>query len=612
MKLTAQYPQLNVHKETINYLDGSEQALADIVANEHFNEFTSWQNRQDWAQYYHLSPLRKNVLSWINFSGRPLRILELGAGCGAITSYLVTLPKSEVIAVEGNVKRAKIIQNRCKNVTNLTIEACKLDAYTPEKKFDLITLIGVLEYAGKYETVDQPFLTLLRRTEGWLSENGMVICAIENQLGHKYIAGAPEDHYGIPYEGINNYPHNNGVRTFTKTTLSKLFIRAGLTAQHWYYPYPDYKLPSVIYSDCALTLPEFDFMALTDVPPEPNENRNPTFCERSLLSLVKKEGVTAAFMNSFILVASREKNEEFLDNNRGMLAVKSNVKFRAPSYQTYTIFKKNGDEIEVMKRKVFPDSKQPKCDVKLYVKGKPEPYYYSKTSIFEKSVDAILNNNYPGAFETLLTWIKKIDSMAYPMQVAEREQYEKAVKKNIGQVLYLEHLEKQWVSGEFIDLVPLNILIPKTRFFNYDEIVLIDMEWQVPFAIPMQLVFDRGITLLADKMFKIIKPHKIAVDKTTLLPADLYELFKELPLFQTHNRNDLSLFESWFQHTIMQKTETIPPLNQFIEKVVSLVEKGMNQHAVNYYDMYRGKFSVMPEMHKFDAIIASIRRKLSP
>jgi hypothetical protein len=605
-----EYPQLNVHKETINYLDGSEQALADIVSSEHFNEFTSWQNRQDWAQYYHLSPLRKNVLSWINFSSRPLRILELGAGCGAITSYLVTLHKSEVIAVEGNVKRAKIIQSRCKNAANLTIEACTLNAYTPEKKFDLITLIGVLEYAGKYETVHHPFLTLLKRTEGWLSENGMVICAIENQLGHKYIAGAPEDHYGIRYEGINNYPHNNGVRTFTKTTLSKLFSSAGLTAQQWYYPYPDYKLPSVIYSDRALTLPEFDFIALMDVPPEPNENRNPTLCERSLLSLVQSEGVAASFMNSFILVASRENNEEFLDNNRGMLAIKSNVKFRAPSYQTYTIFKQNGDEIEVIKRKVFPDSKQPNCDIKLYVKGRPEPYYYSKTSIFEKTVDAILNNSYSEAFETLLTWVKKIDSMAHPMQVAEREQYEIAMKKNIGQVLYFENLEEAWVSGEFIDLVPLNILIPKTKSFSFDEIVLIDMEWQVPFAIPLQLVFDRGITLLVDKMYKIIKPHKIAVDETTLLPAGLYELFKEFSLFKTQNRNDLSLFESWFQHTIMQKSETFPSLNQFIEKVVSLVEKGMNRHAVSYYDMYRSKFSVMPEMHKFDAIISSIRSKL--
>jgi hypothetical protein len=111
-------------------------------------------------------------------------------------------------------------------------------------------------------------------------------------------------------------------------------------------------------------------------------------------------------------------------------------------------------------------------------------------------------------------------------------------------------------------------------------------------------------------MYKIIKPHKIAVDETTLLPAGLYELFKEFSLFKTQNRNDLSLFESWFQHTIMQKSETFPSLNQFIEKVVSLVEKGMNRHAVSYYDMYRSKFSVMPEMHKFDAIISSIRSKL--
>lgn len=610
MEKTSVLPKLNVHDTTINYLDGSEKLLAEIIADEHFDEFTAWRNRKDWGLYYHLSPLRKNCITWIDFAKRPLRILELGAGCGAITSCLVTIPQSQVVAVEGSLKRAEIIQMRCKNATNLSIDVCSLDSYVPDKPFDIVTLIGVLEYAGRYEKGERPFLQVLQRAEKWLVPDGMVICAIENQLGHKYIAGAAEDHYGLPYEGINNYPHSNGVRTFTKATLSKLFFEAGLTEQSWYYPYPDYKLPSVVYSDQALSLPEFDFMALADVPPEPNENMNPTLSERAFLSLVRKEGVVGAFMNSFIVIASRKELTEFAELNKGFLAAKSNVKFRAPPYQTNTVFKQEKDGIQVTKQRIYPEEPLPECDITLCVSGKAERYYAGMTSIFESVVGLVLNNHSQQAFDAFSLWIRILESKAHDADNAELMTYKHAMKKNIGQQLYDNCLNDLWLPGEFVDLVPLNVLIPRMGVATVESSVLIDMEWQVPFAVPLQLVFDRGMTLLTHKLFRIVKPLRMKIDTETLLPPAFLVKIKTSRFYATMNPNESTLFESWFQHEIMQQIEVVPPLDQFVEKVVSLVEKGMNEHAVNYYDMYRNRFSVMPELREFDAIVASIKKKL--
>ena len=63
----------------------------------------------------------------------------------------------------------------------------------------------------------------------------------------------PEDHVGIPFEGINQYRDvERGVRTFSKTALDTLIKESGFHNTYFYYPYPDYKLPTVIYSQDVL------------------------------------------------------------------------------------------------------------------------------------------------------------------------------------------------------------------------------------------------------------------------------------------------------------------------------------------------------------------------
>ncbi len=80
-----------------------------------------------------------------------------------------------------------------------------------------------------------------------------MLVAIENQYGLKYWCGMPEDHVGIPFEGINQYRDvERGVRTFSKTALDTLIKESGFHNTYFYYPYPDYKLPTVIYSQDVL------------------------------------------------------------------------------------------------------------------------------------------------------------------------------------------------------------------------------------------------------------------------------------------------------------------------------------------------------------------------
>lgn len=604
-------PPLIQYPNNIKYLDGSETALFDILSEPSFDEFTAWRNKSDWAQYYHLSPLRKNILSWINFGDRPLRILELGAGCGAITSFLVKIPNSEIVAVEGSLERAQIIQARCKDVKKLSIHNCSIDSYLPDAPFDIITLIGVLEYAGKYEQAKKPFTSVLKRVAGWLSDQGSLLVAIENQLGVKYLSGCAEDHYGVKYEGINNYPHYNGIKTFTKPVLSEMLSSSGLSAQSWFYPYPDYKLPSVIFSDLAFESTSFDYAALLDVPPEPNENPIPTFDNQCFLSLIGQVSSVGNFMNSFLVIASKNSDATLQTNTNDTVAVKTNVKFRARHFQTSTVFSTRSNGIVVTKKLLYPTCHIPVNDIKISIPGLAEPYFKNTTNIFNAIVNSVLENRYEYSLQLINTWIAILNKASIVSGKEQIDHFTSFSIKHFNKAIYNNSLKGLWIPGSLVDLTPLNVLIPSSdELQDSDQCKVIDLEWQLPCEIPLQLIFDRGMNLLTDKLLRIIKMHNISIHQQSKLPAQLYTLLKDHPIYQSMDNNSFKLFESWFQHTIMG-TITTPPLDHFLETIVSLVESSKNSEALSYYDKYRKFFCGVPELKQFDTIMGSIREKIS-
>ncbi|HQV89713.1 MAG TPA: class I SAM-dependent methyltransferase, partial [Nitrosomonas sp.] len=188
----------------IAYSDGDEveQRIAQVVDTATDLSVLSSELRShctDWPTKYHLSGVRANILRPFECSLQG-DILEIGAGCGAITRYLGECG-AEVLALEGSPRRAAIARSRTRHMSNVTVTADKFDQFQIDQQFDVITLIGVLEYANLFGADDASALTMLERVRSLLKPNGQLIIAIENQLGLKYFAGAPEDHIGQPMYG---------------------------------------------------------------------------------------------------------------------------------------------------------------------------------------------------------------------------------------------------------------------------------------------------------------------------------------------------------------------------------------------------------------------------
>lgn len=288
---------LKYYKGEDLYSDGDiEDTLLEIVKGETpLDEVLKHNN--DWAILYHLSTVRHNLLEWYEFKENA-NLLEIGSGCGAITSIL-TKKVDRVVCIELSKRRSEINAARNKGADNLEIMVGNFEDIVVEEKFDYVTLIGVLEYAQLYIHGEQPFEAMLKRAKSMLKPGGKLIIAIENKFGLKYWAGASEDHTGHMFDGLEGYENVDYVKTFSKPELSALLHRGGFEKLEYYYPVPDYKMPTVIYSDAYL--PQAG--DLRNIAQAYDRPRMKLFNEELVYDALCEDGQFPYFANSFLVIA---------------------------------------------------------------------------------------------------------------------------------------------------------------------------------------------------------------------------------------------------------------------------------------------------------------------
>ena len=290
---------LSFYKGTDTYSDGEsvEDRILDIVkSGEDIDRRLA--EGSDWAELYHLSDIRKNILSWADMD-KSASALEIGSGCGAVTGILCEKCGS-VTCVDLSKKRSSINAYRNKDHDNLRIMVGNFEDVEFKEKFDIVTLIGVFEYSIYYISSNDPFVDMLKKCRSLLKEGGKLYIAIENKYGMKYFAGACEDHTGRPFDGIEGYHGVERVRTFSGYALDAMLKAAGFKDIEFRYPVPDYKLPMEIYSDRRLPGPG----DITCRSPNYDRAKIECFDEIKATDQVCADGLYPDFANSFVITAS--------------------------------------------------------------------------------------------------------------------------------------------------------------------------------------------------------------------------------------------------------------------------------------------------------------------
>jgi len=296
------------------YKDSAEEFLLNFFKkspeSERVNEiFEILNNNPSWDLYYNLVPQRRHILDWYPFRKNG-SLLEVGAGTGAVTGVLIDRVK-HVTGLELTISRAEILAHRFQDKKNLEVIAGNIHFYNPSQPFDYVVLIGVLEYAGMFSYNNKADFAnahkyLLNKCSSLVKKSGILFLAIENPLGARYFAGAVEDHYGEFFEGVENYPTYNGIRTYTKDELKFILTEAGFDDIEIYHPYPDYKLPRLVFHEDYLN--KYDQHSISSFG-QTEDRARPLFnffSEIMFASQLKKEKLLSVFANSFLVVAHKK------------------------------------------------------------------------------------------------------------------------------------------------------------------------------------------------------------------------------------------------------------------------------------------------------------------
>lgn len=282
------------------YCDGDvEDELLDITRNYSTVEYQHIiEERKSWPILYHLSSQRENIVEWLPIT-KDMKVLEVGSGCGAVTGVLAR-KAGEVTCIDLSRKRSRINAYRHMEADNVTIHVGNFQDVEPELScdYDYICLIGVFEYAQAYIQSETPYEDFLHIIKKHVKSQGHIVIAIENKFGLKYWAGCKEDHLGTYFSGLENYPDGGVVRTFTAEGLREIAKSCGFERTQMYYPYPDYKFMTTLYSDDRLpkvgelssNLRNFD------------RERLQLFDEKMVFDTLLKEGQFPLFSNSYMMI----------------------------------------------------------------------------------------------------------------------------------------------------------------------------------------------------------------------------------------------------------------------------------------------------------------------
>ncbi len=338
------------------YCDGAvEDEILDIAKNYSTVEFPRLiEERGSWPVMYHLSAQRENIVEFLPIT-KADKVLEVGSGCGAITGALAR-KAGEVTCVDLSKKRSSINAYRHGECDNVTIHVGNFKDIEPDipADYDYICLIGVFEYGQSYIGGEKPYVDFLNILMKHLKPDGRMVIAIENKYGLKYFAGCMEDHLGTYFSGIEDYAAGGGVRTFSRQGLEHIFKACGVKEHHFYYPYPDYKFMTTVYSDKKLpgvgelsnNLRNFD------------RDRMLLFDEKNAYDGLVKDGYFPIFSNSYLVVLGEDIEIEYARYSND----------RAPEYQIKTVICENkSGEKEVRKYPLTEEARE-------HIKNLPEAY----------------------------------------------------------------------------------------------------------------------------------------------------------------------------------------------------------------------------------------------
>jgi lipopolysaccharide biosynthesis protein/SAM-dependent methyltransferase len=458
-----------------NFLLESFQNSKDLsVGSEELQKYI-----HDWPSRYHLSPQRVDLLRPFADQLKKKKVLEIGSGCGAITRFLGELGCS-VLALEGNLQRARIAFERCRGLENVTVVSDDFDNFLCTEKFDFAILIGILEYANTFMVnSDNGPLAMLKKAKEFLTDEGKLIIAIENKIGLKYWAGAPEDHIGKSYYNIQDLYSNKDAKTFGHFEIISLLEQAGLNVCRFMYPFPDYKFADIIITDAGfkkrgfnpleLLLEKFDYFQ--------NTAYDSRFSSNLAAYSLFNNSLLPYFANSFLIMTAPSQTSHLEKENAILAYVYSTLRKKEYCKQTTFLPNSDSETISVTRQLLYKGNHKGSPHLQHLLQDEP----YINGRILSSTILPIISSN---------GWtVKDIINWSRPF-------YDILISKSFDKD------RQAWLAGKYVDLAPFNIILAN------GQLQFFDLEWICNEDIPAYYVFFRGLAHSLGRILFVNNPER--------------------------------------------------------------------------------------------------------
>lgn len=411
----------------------------------------------DFATEYHLSRQRHCLLRPLNIQ-RGERVLELGCECGVLTRYLGEIG-AEVVALEPNQTQSRIASIRCEDLSNVRVIHGDLQTLDDAPAFDWILLVGQAQY-------DLEQLKIL------LKSSGGVVLAVDNKLGLKYFNGLADEASTLPFWNIQNINEKPIKPIFARKELTTLLMQHGFEHIDFWYPFPDYRFPSVMLSDIGLQDEEFapEEMLAKSYARSSTHVEKRFFLDPLVMRELGRNGNLADFANAFLTIARLHSPTL----SEAVLGVSYAVS-RKPEFITETKISRDNNTISVQKSAFFPDllrTFKVKTGNTLTQNLDKEEYIPGSLAIWPLIEVRAKGGGINEVVSALLPWFDYLMGRAVVNSTLEKA------------------LVNYRIDGIYLDSAPFNLIESNDNFF------FIDREWQFENDISLGWVVTRSIVHL--------------------------------------------------------------------------------------------------------------------
>lgn len=395
--------------------------------------------------------------------------------------------------VETHLKNNYIDWLPAKEAENMLILSETMDNL--EGKWDyLVVSDAFAKVTTKFGGRD-PYQQFFEELKKHLNPNGHIILAVDNRYGLQYFAGCKERLTGQYFEGLEGYPNSEGIRTFSKEAVLAMVKEAGFLGVKTYYPYPNYRYMTALYTDGHLPSPGELNTSLCNF----EEERAVLFDETKVFDGLIKEGKFQEFSNSYLFDLTMEEQTV----GEELLFLKYSAE-RDEKYRIRTEIVRKADGTKVVRKVPYDDKavshvKNLKHWEEVLGKqyapagvlvnrctltDKGAEFEFIKGETLESVLDQYLEkDNLTGFISEIKAYVQKLEEILKPEPFTADDNF----RNVFGDISFDTPQTATKVNN--IDLIFPNIIL------NDGKWNVIDYEWTFEAPIPLKFIIHRAVVL---------------------------------------------------------------------------------------------------------------------